>query len=48
MNAAVTSKRCQAELQEYLPEDVYRQLAKNEFEPLRQSLRDVFGEWLQP
>lgn len=45
--AAVTSKRCQAELQEYLPEDVYRQLAKNEFEPLRQSLRDLFAEWLQ-
>jgi len=33
--AAVTPKRCEAELREYLPEEVYRQLAENEFEPLR-------------
>jgi len=45
--AAVTPKRCESELREYLPEDVYRQLAENEFEPLRQSLRDLFAEWLE-
>lgn len=45
--AAVTPKRCEAELREYLPEEVYRQLAGKEFEPLRQSLRDLFAEWLK-
>jgi len=45
--AAVTPRRCEAELKEYLPADVYRQLAKNEFESLRQSLRDLFAEWLE-
>jgi hypothetical protein len=45
--AAVTAKRCAAELQPYLPEDVYRQLAEDEFEPLRQSLRELFAEWLK-
>lgn len=45
--AAVTTKRCAAELQQYLPEDVYRQLAEDEFEPLRQSLRELFAEWLE-
>jgi len=44
--AAVTPKRCESELREYLPEDGYRQLAETEFEPLRQSLRDPFAEWL--
>jgi hypothetical protein len=44
---AVTPKRCESELREYLPEDVYRQLAENKFEPLRQSLRDLFAEWLE-
>ena len=45
--AAVTPKRCESELRECLPEDVYRQLAENEFEPLQQSLRDLFAEWLE-
>jgi len=45
--AAVTPKPCAAELREYLPEEVYRQLAGKEFEPLRQSLRDLFAEWLK-
>lgn len=44
--AAVTAKRCAADLQPYLPEDVYRQLTENEFEPLRQSLREL-AEWLE-
>jgi len=44
--AAVTSRRCESELRDYLPEEVYRQLAENGFEPLRQSLRDLFAEWL--
>ncbi|MBS1853124.1 MAG: nucleotidyl transferase AbiEii/AbiGii toxin family protein [Acidobacteria bacterium] len=43
----VTPNRCAAELQEYLPEEVYRQLAEAGFEPLRQALRDLFGEWLE-
>lgn len=45
--AAVTRKRCEAELQQYLPEEIYRQLAQNEFESLRESLRDLFAEWLE-
>jgi hypothetical protein len=45
--AAVTPKRCASELQEYLPEEVYRQLEETEFESLRQSLRDLFAEWLE-
>ena len=45
--AAVTPRRCEAELKEHLPEEVYRQLANNEFESLRQSLRDLFAEWLE-
>ena len=45
--AAVTPRRCEAEFNEYLPEEVYRQLANNEFESLRQSLRDLFAEWLE-
>ena len=45
--AAVTAKRCEPELREYLPEDVYRGLAESDFEPLRQSLRELFAEWLE-
>ena len=45
--AAVTSKRCAPELQEYLPEDVYRGLVESDFQPLRQSLRELFAEWLE-
>jgi Nucleotidyl transferase AbiEii toxin, Type IV TA system len=45
--AAVTPKSCEAELREYLPEEVFRQLAEKEFEPLRQSLRALFAEWLE-
>lgn len=45
--AAVTSRRCKPELQEYLPEDVYRRLEENEFEALRRSLRELFAEWLE-
>lgn len=45
--AEVTPKRCEAELREYLPEEVYRELAENEFESLRHSLRDLFAEWLE-
>jgi hypothetical protein len=44
--AAVTPKRSEAELREYLPDEVYRMLAETEFEPLRQSLRDLFAEWV--
>jgi hypothetical protein len=45
--AAVTPKRCEAELREYLLAEVFRQLAEKEFEPLRQSLRVLFAEWLE-
>lgn len=46
--AAVTSRRCKPELQEYLPEDVDRRLEENEFEALRRSLHELFAEWLEP
>lgn len=45
--AAVIAKRCEPELREYLPEDVYRELAESDFEALRQSLRELFAEWLE-
>ena len=43
--AAVTLKRCETELRQYLPEDVFQELAQQEFEPLRKSLEDLFSEW---
>ena len=44
---AITPKRCESELREYLPQDVYRQLEENEFEPRQRCLRDLFAEWLE-
>jgi hypothetical protein len=46
--SAVSPKRCEPELREYLPEEVFRRLAEKDFEPLRESLRDLFAEWLEP
>lgn len=44
--AALTAHRCEAELRQYLPEDVFQELALQEFQPLRDSLEDLFSEWL--
>ena len=37
---------CRAELKPILPADVYAALEGAEFEPLREALRRVYGEWL--
>jgi hypothetical protein len=42
----VNSKTCKPELQPYLPRDVYNELEKADFEPLRQALRELFSDWL--
>jgi hypothetical protein len=42
----VNSKTCRPELQPYLPKDVYDELEKADFEPLRQALRELFADWL--
>jgi hypothetical protein len=44
--AQVNSRTCKPELQPYLPKDVYGELEKVDFEPLRQALRELFSEWL--
>ena len=43
---AVTAQRCEAELRSYLPEAVFQELARNDFEPLRAALWDLFSPWL--
>jgi hypothetical protein len=42
----VNSKTCKPELQPYLPKEVYDELEKADFEPLRQALRELFADWL--
>jgi hypothetical protein len=41
----VDRKLCRAELKPVLPEDVYAELEKDDFEILRAALRKVFAEW---
>lgn len=42
----VNSKTCKPELQPYLPKELYDELEKADFEPLRQALRELFADWL--
>jgi len=42
----VDAKRCRAELKDYLPEEVYKNLEKLDFQPLRDALTKIFHEWL--
>jgi len=42
----VNSRTCKPDLQPYLPRNVYDELEKVDFEPLRQALRELFSEWL--
>jgi nucleotidyltransferase AbiEii toxin of type IV toxin-antitoxin system len=44
--ADVTEDLCRAELQEFLPERIYAPLAKAGFRPLRDSLSQLFKEWI--
>jgi hypothetical protein len=39
-------KRCRAELRPVLPEDVYVELEREEFESLRAAVKSIFEEWL--
>jgi hypothetical protein len=43
---AVNPKLCTVELRPVLPLPLFEQLEKKEFEPIRQSLRTVFSDWL--
>src|SRR5579883_1154193 len=42
----VKSKTCKPELQPCLSKEVYDELEKTGFEPLRQALRELFADWL--
>lgn len=42
----VNSRTCKPELQPYLPKEIYEELEKADFAPLRQALRELFSEWL--
>jgi hypothetical protein len=43
---SVTAKLCTVELRPVLPLSLFEELAKDEFESLRRSLRTVFSDWL--
>jgi hypothetical protein len=42
----VNQKLCRAELKPVLPDEVYTELERDDFEILRAALRSVFAEWL--
>jgi hypothetical protein len=42
----VDKNLCRAELKPILPPEVYAALENAEFEPLREGLRELYGEWL--
>jgi hypothetical protein len=42
----VSAKQCELELRPVLPNEVYRDLATQDFEPLRAALGVLFAEWL--
>jgi len=44
--ADVTEELCRAELREFLPERIYEPLAEKDFQPLRDSLLQLFKEWI--
>jgi len=44
--AQITRKRCQPELQPFLPEDLYRELDRADFRPLREAVSILFAAWL--
>jgi hypothetical protein len=44
--AGVTDELCRAELREFLPNDIYEALETEHFQPLRDGLTELFGEWL--
>lgn len=44
--ARIDKNLCRVELKPILPQDVYTALEAAEFEPLRNALRELYGEWL--
>jgi hypothetical protein len=44
--ASVTDGLCRAELREFLPINTYEALEREHFQPLRDGLTELFGEWL--
>jgi hypothetical protein len=42
----VNSRACRPGLQPYLPKDIYKELERTDFETLRETLRQLFSEWL--
>ena len=43
----IDSKLCTVELRPVLPQTLFGELAKNDFEPIRQSLRAVLSQWIE-
>lgn len=44
--AKITNALCRAELKGFLPKNTYESLEKADFQPLRDGLSQLFGEWL--
>jgi hypothetical protein len=44
--AKITDALCRAELKGFLPKDTYESLEKAHFQPLKDGLSQLFGEWL--
>ena len=44
--AQVDDKRCRAELQSFLPPELFADLAQKGFQPLRDALLDLYRDWL--
>lgn len=42
----VNAKICRPELEPFLPQEAYRELAARDFQPLRDALHALFSEWL--
>src|SRR5580704_1060256 len=42
----VDAKRCRAELKDTLPDEIYQNLEKQDFQPLRDALTRIFHDWL--
>jgi hypothetical protein len=43
----INRKRCQSELQPYLPKKLYEELDQADFKPLRVAVTRLFAEWLE-
>jgi hypothetical protein len=37
---------CRTDLEDFIPDDVYRTLEESDFEPLKDAVSEIFAEWL--